>query len=366
MRPLMISALRALGPSVASTPLPEAVRAGVGAVAGLIIAGLFVLSPAVDSQLGLYLIAPFGASSVLLFAVPNSPLAQPWAAIVGNTVAALIGVAVCLHVADPALRIAVAVGLAITATILCRALHPPAGAVAMTAAMSPDAIADLGYRFAVTPVAAGTVLLVVVAAVYARLTGRRYPMRQVDDRNAHRTADPDPAARIGLSEDQLTDLLERYRQNFNLGAGDLARLVGAAELQAAAQRVGPVTAGTIMSRDLVTVGPDGPAERVAALFRRHRFTSIPVAGPDGRYLGMIFQIHMIATDVRPAGPAAALMRADMPTARADTPLGDLLTLMAEGDVDAVPVLSGPSLVGVVTRTDLISAFARHDPRGPEG
>lgn len=108
-------------------PLPEAVRAGVGAVAGLIIAGLFVLSPAVDSQLGLYLIAPFGASSVLLFAVPNSPLAQPWAAIVGNTVAALIGVAVCLHVADPALRIAVAVGLAITATILCRALHPLPG-----------------------------------------------------------------------------------------------------------------------------------------------------------------------------------------------------------------------------------------------
>ena len=81
---------------------------------------------------------------------------------------------------------------------------------------------------------------------------------------------------------------------------------------------------------------------------------------------MIFQIHMIATDVRPAGPAAALMRADMPTARADTPLGDLLTLMAKGDVDAVPVLSGPSLVGVVTRTDLISAFARHDPRGPGG
>ena len=53
-------------------------------------------------------------------------------------------------------------------------------------------------------------------------------MRQVDDRNAHRTADPDPAARIGLSEDQLTDLLERYRQNFNLGAGDLARLVNSA------------------------------------------------------------------------------------------------------------------------------------------
>ncbi len=89
--------------------------------------------------------APFGASSVPLFAVPNSPLAQPWSAIVGNIVAALVGVAVRLVVPDPALRIALAMGLAITVTILCRALHPPAGAVAMTAAMSPDAVRELGF-----------------------------------------------------------------------------------------------------------------------------------------------------------------------------------------------------------------------------
>lgn len=49
------------------------------------LAGLFAMSPRTDMQFGLYLIAPFGATSVLLFAVPNSPLAQPWAAIVGNS-----------------------------------------------------------------------------------------------------------------------------------------------------------------------------------------------------------------------------------------------------------------------------------------
>ena len=132
----MLHNLRSLGPAVARVSPVEALRAGVGAIAGLGLAGLLLLSPAVDLQLGLYLIAPFGATSVLLFAVPNSPLAQPWSAVVGNSVAALVGVAVCLTVADPALRIALAVGLAITATILCRAVHPPAGAVAMTAAMT--------------------------------------------------------------------------------------------------------------------------------------------------------------------------------------------------------------------------------------
>ena len=119
--------LKSLGPAVARVSTTEAIRAGLGALIGLGLIGLFVLSPAVDLELGLYLVAPFGASSVLLFAVPNSPLAQPWSAIVGNTVAALVAVAVCLLVTDPVLRIPLAVGLAVTATILCRAVHPPPG-----------------------------------------------------------------------------------------------------------------------------------------------------------------------------------------------------------------------------------------------
>ncbi|WP_201455434.1 HPP family protein, partial [Roseovarius atlanticus] len=108
--------LKSLGPAVARVSGIEAFRAGLGTLIGLGLTGLFVLSPTVDLELGLYLVAPFGATSVLLFAVPNSPLAQPWSAIVGNTIAALVGVAVCLWVDDPALRVGLAVGLAVTAT----------------------------------------------------------------------------------------------------------------------------------------------------------------------------------------------------------------------------------------------------------
>jgi hypothetical protein len=75
----------------------EALRAGLGALVGLGVAGLFLLSPQADQTLGLYLIAPFGATSVLVFAVPNSPLAQPWSAVVGNAAAALVGVLACIR-----------------------------------------------------------------------------------------------------------------------------------------------------------------------------------------------------------------------------------------------------------------------------
>lgn len=372
--------LRSLGPAVARPPLAEAVRAGLGALVALALVGLLVLGPTVDMALGLYLIAPFGASSVLLFAVPNSPLAQPWSVIVGNTVAALVGVAVCLVVQDPTARIALAVGGSILVMLLCRAAHPPAGAVAMTAAMNPEAVQHLGFWFALAPVALGSAALVALAIPYARLTGRHYPFRQFDDPNSHGTADPEPAERLGLTEAELSDLLDRYRQSFNLGVEDLARLIAAAELQAAGHRTGALTAGEIMSRNLVTVPPEAPLLTVADLFRQHRFTSLPVVTGGGRYLGVIFQIHLI-TRVRAAafqthsgfaGAFRALLRAgpnppvtaegimdtNLPCAQADTPIAALLPMMADGNVDAVPVLADARIVGIVTRSDLIAALAR--------
>ncbi len=377
----MLHFLRSFGPAVAHTSPTEALRAGLGALIGLGLTGLFILSPAVDLKLGLYLVAPFGATSVLLFALPNSPLAQPWSAVVGNTLAALVGVAVCLVVDDPGLRIALAVGLALSATIAARALHPPAGAVAMTIAMNPDAARALGFWFALTPVATGTLALVLIAIAYARLTGRRYPFRHFDDANRHGTHDPAPLERLGLTETELTDLLDRYRQSFNMGVEDLARLIGAAELQAATHRTGPLCAADIMSRNLITLGPDARLAVVAELFDRHKFASLPVVAEDGQFLGLIFQSHLISqarTEAnrlnRRFGPtlnrllsrdstapvlARDIMEVSGPRATLTTPMAALLPMLADEQVDAVPVLEGGRIDGIVTSTDLISALARH-------
>lgn len=376
--------LRALGPAIPAGHGAEALRAAAGALLALALLGLLVLSPTVDMRLGLFLIAPFGASCVLLFAVPNSPLAQPWSAVVGNGSAALIGVAVCLLVEDAALRIALAVGLAIAVMIVLRAVHPPAGAVAMTAAMNPDQIRELGFAFALSPVVLGTVLLVGLAIGYARLTGRRYPFRHFETPGSPGAADPAPSERLGLSEAELSDILDRYRQSLNLGVEDLARLIGAAEIQAASHHTGGATAGEIMSRNLVTVDPDTPLAEVAELFRRHGFTSLPVVQEGDKFLGVIFQLHLIrrAHDdafrlARGFAPAMArlldagsrmpirageIMAVAVPRATPTTPVAALLPMMADGNCDAVPVLTRGRIVGIVTRTDLIAALARQSLR----
>jgi CBS domain-containing membrane protein len=378
--------LRSFGPLAPPQPATEALRAGFGAVVGLMVAALLSLSVSPDLWLGIYLIAPFGASAVLVFAAPNSPLAQPWPAVVGNTVSALVAIGVCRLVPDPVLRIPLAVGASIVAMALCRATHPPGGAVAMTVAMSIEKLESFGYGFAFLPVATGTILLVLIGIIYARLTGRHYPLRQFTDVNPSGTQDRVPAERLGLSESELSDILVSYRQSLNLGVEDLARLLAAAELQAASHRADVQRAQDIMSRDLVTVGPDARLKDVAALFVQHNFTSLPVVGADDQFLGVIFQLDLISrshqqtltgrfnfatamgrllSGERNRQPnAASVMRRNPPLARPDTPIAALLPQLASDGADAVPVLDGARIVGIVTRTDLIAALARQSLRAP--
>lgn len=379
--------IRGLSPAISTIPLHESLRAGLGALIGLGLAGLLIL-PFVDQGLGLFMIAPFGASAVLLFGVPNSPLAQPWAALVGNTISAAVGVTVSLLVQDPTLSVAFAVAFAVVAMMLTRSVHPPGGAVAMTAALNPALIQDLGYYFALFPVAAGTVVLVLGAMIYATLTGRRYPFRHFDDENDSGTADAPTIERLGLNEEELTDILQRYRQSLNLGVEDLARLIGAAQLQAASHRTGPIFAADIMSRDLVTVGADTPLSDVADLFRQHGFTTLPVVGENDSYLGVIFQIHLIrraredalrlnrrfsaamgrliTADTKSAVRAGEIMAVTTPCATPETPLAALLPILADGNCDAVPVITAGRIVGIVTRNDLIAALATESLRQDEG
>ena len=360
MRDVTLSALRSLGPAIGPAALRDAIRTGAGAGAGIALMAAAALALAPGDWTTALLIAPFGATAVLVFAAPNSPLAQPWSAVVGNTVAALTALLVTRLTADPLLAIPLAVGAAVLTMALARATHPPGGAVALTIALAAAHGTPPGWSFALLPVASGTALLVAAGAVWARLTGRRYPFRQFGEANANRTHDRAPPERLGLDRDDLTGILARYRQSLNLGVEDLARLIAAAEIQAAANRSTIRTAAEVMSRDLVTVPPDAPRDRVADLFLRHGFTSLPVVDATGRYLGVIFQLHLIGQTGDAAGQtAAALMTTTLPTVAPQAPVSALLTPLAIDGIDAVPVLDGTSIVGIVTRTDLIAALA-HD------
>jgi CBS domain-containing membrane protein len=122
-----------------------------------------------------WFIAPMGASTVLLFGVPASPLAQPWSLVGGNLVAAIIGVSVAMLVPHPGLAAGLAVALAMGVMFVLRCLHPPSGAVALTAVLGGPAIRQLGFHFVLSPVLLNSISLACLALLVNNLAGRRYP-----------------------------------------------------------------------------------------------------------------------------------------------------------------------------------------------
>ncbi|MGP3699372.1 HPP family protein [Rhodobacter sp. NSM] len=346
--------LKPLGPAIPAIPLREVLRTAGGITLALGLLAAFVLPPHVDLDHGFYLVAPLAASSVLLFALPNSPLAQPWSVLVGNVVSALAAVAMLHLVPGQVMGLATAVGAAIFAMMALRALHPPGAAVAMTAALNPEATRELGYHFALAPVGLGTAALILLAFLYARLTGRVYPMRQPRMPNGFGTRDRPAPQRLGLGAEELEAILRENRQQANLGPEDLSRLIAAAEQQAAGRRLSTIRCAELMAQDLVTVAAETPVAEVARIFRQHRFTSIPVT-EQGRLLGLIFPIHLIGA--APAAQAADVMERDVPHVHPATDAGALLPILGEGRIDAIPVVEDDRLVGIVTRTDLVAAMA---------
>lgn len=124
-----------------------------------------------------FLIAPFGASAVLVYGAPRSPLAQPRNLIGGHVFSALVGV-VCykLFGAIPWLASSLAVATAIAVMHVTRTVHPPGGATALIAVIGDAKVHSLGYFFALVPVGLGVLLMLVVALIVNNIPeGRRYP-----------------------------------------------------------------------------------------------------------------------------------------------------------------------------------------------
>ena len=153
-----------LKPNFKLLPVRERVLCALGALFGLEISSAF--SWWVLGGFNAWYIAPMGASSVLLFAVPSSPLAQPWNIVVGNTLAAFIGVLCAQYIPEVTLAFSIAVALAIFLMMSSDSLHPPSGAVAMTAVLGGASVHQLGFKFIAYPVLLNSLLLLAVAVIF--------------------------------------------------------------------------------------------------------------------------------------------------------------------------------------------------------
>ena len=129
------------------------------------------LSYLADATRALMVLGSFGASTLLLFALPDATLAQPRAVIGGHLIASCIAL-ICLAVFGPVWwAVGAATGLAVGCMMWTRTLHPPAGSNAIIVFYAKPSWGLLLFS-----TLAGTILLIAIAIIYHRTTRRHsYP-----------------------------------------------------------------------------------------------------------------------------------------------------------------------------------------------
>ncbi|OFC72031.1 HPP family protein [Alteromonas confluentis] len=130
-----------------------AILAGIGAFAAI---ALLAFSQQSLTDIALVM-APFGATTVLVFGLPESPLAQPKNVILGHLVTATVGILFAQYLDVTPLTLALATGIGVSAMLLTKTTHPPAGANPLLIMMTCQ-----GWAFLITPVLIGVIVIVLV------------------------------------------------------------------------------------------------------------------------------------------------------------------------------------------------------------
>lgn len=365
------AALEILRPAPLTIDRSERLRIVVGVGFGLLLAGLLsaLLAPG-----AVWLVAPMGASAVILFALPSSPLAQPWAVIGGNTVSAMAGIAFA-HFAgsghwQPTLVAALGTAFAVGLMVALRCLHPPGGAAALLVVLG--GVTD--WRFGLFPVMTNSLLLTAAATLYNRSTGKDYPHRQ--------TEKPTVAPQARFLDADIDRVLTRYNQVLDVPRDELHAILEAAESESYRRRLGDLSCADVMSAPVISVEFGTALQEAWALLRGRHIKALPVVDRARRVVGVLTVADFTASAefdqhagfgarlgrlLRPARSSHSdkpevvgqIMTRKVQVVRLDRSLASVVPVFASTGHHHIPVVDAElRLVGIITQTDLVRALTR--------
>ena len=373
--------LKAYLPPAITGRWPDHLRAACGAGLGILFTGWLSqhwLAP--DWLTTLFLVAPMGASAVILFCLPSSPLAQPWSLLVGNLTAACCGVFFAQHFASqPALAAALAMTSAVGGMFLLRCIHPPSGAVALTAVLGGPAIHALGYQFIFWPILGNSLLLVIAALIYHRLTGHVYPARW------SAAASTTPAHlhyQFGFQREDLQAALRQFDEVIDISTDKLQTLLESTEMIAYQRKLEAILCLHIMRPAPAMLEYGDSLEDAWRLLLSQPEPAIPVVNKARLVIGLLGQADFIqhaqpesfsqvapkfkrlirrshTTHSKKPEVVGQIMTTAPVTIREDAHIMHLIPLITTHHLQLIPVVSADNrLVGILTQTDVIRALYR--------
>lgn len=344
----------------------ERLRFIAGAVFGVLLTAVLSRWWAGAAGSGPWMVASLGASAVLVFGMPSSPLAQPWPVLGGSTLSALVGAICSSAIPDMALAGAVAVGLSVALMVPLRCLHPPGGAMALYVVLT----AGDGWHLAAFPILFNVVVLVGTAVVYNSLTGRRYPHPQ-------RVEAGGDVANGAFTASDVDAALAHYNQVLDVSRADLEGLLHLAGRAAFQRTLGEVRCADIMSRPPFAVEAGVSLKQAWELMRSKQIKALPVVDGQNQVIGIVtvadfMRLANLDTHEglgqrlrslvmgRGSQPkdVGQIMTHPVQVAHTSQHAMDLVPLFSQGGHHHIPIVdSQERLAGVITQTDLVRTLA---------
>jgi len=337
-----------------------------------------LITPGAVSML---IVASVGASAMLVFLLPNSPVSQPYPLLMGHVISAVVGVTCALLPLDLAFKASLCVFFCLLLMVLFDCVHPPGGATGlMPVIVGAEAVG--AYTYPVFPVLINMLVLVVLGIAFHRYyLKKEYPSVPISTQDSvHLHNDASPLARLGINHQDLENALSVYEAQLNITGKDLTQVYGLAQQNAYARKFGEICCEDIMSKDVVAVLPDTELEEAWALLRKHKVKVLPVLDSDRKVIGIIslvdflkraglkdydsFAEHLIRfvkndSDIRDGKPKQVkqIMASPAYTVKGGELIAAIVPLLSDKGLHHIPVVNNDGMLeGMVTQSDLIAAL----------
>jgi CBS domain-containing membrane protein len=329
------------------------------------------------------LIASMGASAVILFVMPSSPLAQPWQFVGGQLTSALSGIFCAFYVPDQTLSAALAVSLAVMIMLLLRCLHPPGAATALSPVLSDLEKPTLDLGFLLQPVGINILMMLVMAYTINRFVLRRnYPTTsqtpvQSDDNPSNRLN-----KLVDINEQDVKQAVLDFDQYLDIGTDVLLQIFTRLQLQTFEKHTANLTCADIMQCNIVTVEYATEVEAAWTLMYDQQLKVLPVLDVTHRVIGIVtrydflknlkltpylsFQEKWLAfiqrstsTHTRKPEAIGHIMTRKVKTLSSNAHIAELLPLITNEGHHHVPIVDDENrFVGVVFQSQLLAALFR--------
>lgn len=279
----MKTLLRSFIPHTLNTRPAEWCRAALGACLGIFLTGL-LSRQLFGIDVTLHLLGPIGASAVLLFAVSTGPLAQPWSIIGSYLISALVAL-LCIRLLGNTISAAsVAVCSAIVIMCICRCLHPPGAAVAISIVTSQNAISGAGLHI-LLPVMLNASGLLITALIYNNLTQVRYPKPHArPETGTPSISTPEPGS---FQAEDLAKALEDVGTFVDMSREDLETILHKTEEHARRRNRSDIDTTRIIARSTQSLSLEHSVADAMQMLARQGGQYLPVLDADRKVIGVI-------------------------------------------------------------------------------